>query len=77
MADAVRAGTTRRGFLALAGGAGALAAAGTGGKAAAQVSTNARIVILGAGAAGTTLANRLVARLEGARITLVDARAEH
>ncbi len=67
----------RRGFLALAGGAGALALAGAADKAQAQVTTSARIVILGAGAAGTALANRLVDRLDGAQITLVDGRAEH
>ena len=43
----------------------------------AQVATNARIVILGAGAAGTALANRLARRLDGARITLIDPRAQH
>ncbi|MFC7704442.1 FAD/NAD(P)-binding oxidoreductase [Plastorhodobacter daqingensis] len=44
---------------------------------AARVATSARIVIIGAGAAGTALANRLVQRLEGAEITLIDGRAEH
>jgi sulfide:quinone oxidoreductase len=37
----------------------------------------ARIVIIGAGAAGTALVNRLVDRLEGAQITLIDPRVEH
>lgn len=41
------------------------------------VETNARIVIIGAGAAGTALANRLVRRLEGARVTVIDPRTEH
>jgi sulfide:quinone oxidoreductase len=41
------------------------------------VRTNARIVIVGAGAAGTALANRLMARLEGARITIIDPRTTH
>ncbi|MCY6383729.1 NAD(P)/FAD-dependent oxidoreductase [Hoeflea prorocentri] len=41
------------------------------------VRTSARIVIIGAGAAGTALANRLVHRLEGARITLIDPRRDH
>ena len=68
---------SRRGFLGLAAGAGALAVAGRGAEAQQRVSTNAHIVILGAGAAGTALANRLVERLEGARITIVDGRAEH
>jgi sulfide:quinone oxidoreductase len=43
----------------------------------AQVRTRARIVILGAGAAGLAVASRLAQRLEGAEITLVDARKEH
>jgi len=68
---------SRRGFLGLAAGAGALVAAGGGARAQQRVRTNAHIVILGAGAAGAALANRLVARLEGARITIVDGRAEH
>lgn len=68
---------SRRSFLALAAGAGALATAGSGDTAQAQVATSAHIVILGAGAAGTALANRLTERLDGARITIVDGRAEH
>ena len=43
----------------------------------APVATSARIVIVGAGAAGTALANRLVRRLEGASITIVDPRPQH
>jgi sulfide:quinone oxidoreductase len=39
--------------------------------------TNARIVIIGAGAAGTSLANRLVRRLDGAQITVIDPRPDH
>jgi sulfide:quinone oxidoreductase len=39
--------------------------------------TNARIVIIGAGAAGTSLVNRLVDRLEGAQITVIDPRPDH
>jgi sulfide:quinone oxidoreductase len=54
----------------------ALAAAG-GAARGERVATKARIVIIGAGAAGTAMANRLVERLEGATITLVDPRAEH
>ncbi|TCS59757.1 sulfide:quinone oxidoreductase [Primorskyibacter sedentarius] len=42
-----------------------------------QVQTNARIVIIGAGAAGTSLVNRLWRRLEGADITILDPSAEH
>ena len=43
----------------------------------APVTTNARIVIIGAGAAGTALANRLVRRLDGASVTLIDPRPNH
>lgn len=43
----------------------------------APISTNARIVIVGAGAAGTALANRLSRRLEGASITIIDPRPQH
>jgi sulfide:quinone oxidoreductase len=69
--------TSRRGFFGLAaGGAAALAATGTETRAA-PAPTTARIVIIGAGAGGTALANRLVTRFDGARITLIDARAEH
>lgn len=68
--------TSRRAFLGL--GLAGLAAANLGQPAqAARIATKARIVIIGAGAAGTALANRLVQRLEGASITIVDARAEH
>lgn len=43
----------------------------------AQVSTRARIVIAGAGGAGMTAANRLVHRLGGASITVIERRNEH
>lgn len=43
----------------------------------AGVRTNAKIVIIGAGAAGLATASRLADRLEGASITLVDRRREH
>jgi sulfide:quinone oxidoreductase len=43
---------------------------------ASRVRTRARIVILGAGAGGTALANRLDARLEGASVTLIDGRQQ-
>lgn len=66
----------RRGFLGLAAGATALAAT-SGEVRAASVPTNAKIVIIGAGAGGTALANRLVDRLDGAQITLIDPRKEH
>lgn len=67
---------TRRAVFGLAA-AGLAAATLPGSARAAKVATKARIVIIGAGAAGTAMANRLVERLEGATITLVDARAEH
>lgn len=68
--------TSRRGFLGF--GAAGIAAASLGLPARARpVATKARIVIIGAGAAGTALVNRLVDRLEGATITVIDARAEH
>ncbi|GGE53508.1 twin-arginine translocation pathway signal [Streptosporangium jomthongense] len=41
------------------------------------VSTRARIVILGGGAAGMSMANRLVRRLSGATITVVEPRELH
>lgn len=72
--------TNRRRFLQLAAGtlAGTAAMGAASNKVQAQsVSTSARIVILGAGAAGTALANRLSERLDGATITLIDGRAEH
>ncbi len=68
---------TRRGFLGLAAGAGALAAAGSQAPAQEKVPTSARIVIIGAGAAGAAIANRLDERLDGAEITLIDGRVEH
>lgn len=68
---------SRRAFFALAAAGGAAAALSTSDATAQAVTTNARIVIIGAGAAGTALANRLVRRLEGAQITLIDPRAEH
>ncbi len=67
---------TRRGFLGLAAGGAALAA-GASALSARAVRTRARIVILGAGAGGAAIANRLSERLEGAEITLVDGRAQH
>jgi sulfide:quinone oxidoreductase len=69
--------TSRRAFLALAAAGGAAAALPGRGRASKAVPTNARIVIIGAGAAGTALVNRLVDRLEGAQITLIDPRVEH
>lgn len=67
----------RRQMLSLAAGGAALAATGTAERAEAQVLTKARIVIIGAGAGGTSLANRLVKRLDGAEIILIDPRVDH
>jgi sulfide:quinone oxidoreductase len=70
----------RRRFLGGSMGAAALAAAAIAPATpatAARLKTSARILILGAGAAGTALANRLVSRLEGARITILDPRKQH
>ncbi|MCC5976251.1 MAG: NAD(P)/FAD-dependent oxidoreductase [Rubellimicrobium sp.] len=69
--------TNRRQFLGLAAGAAALGGLGAAPARASRVPTNARIVILGAGAAGAAIANRLTERLDGARITIIDGRAEH
>ena len=69
----------RRQFLTAAAASGAAASviAAEGAAQAQPVQTSARIVIIGAGAAGTTLANRLVHRLDGAQITLIDPRQTH
>ncbi|MER2606314.1 MAG: FAD/NAD(P)-binding oxidoreductase [Siculibacillus sp.] len=66
----------RRSFLA---GAGALSLAGLGASSgrAASVKTTARIVVAGAGAAGLAVVNRLVSRLDGAEIVIVDPRRPH
>lgn len=42
-----------------------------------KVKTAARIVILGGGSAGMTLANQFNNRLEGAKITVIDPRKDH
>lgn len=44
---------------------------------AAPVPTSARIVIAGAGAAGISMAANLLKRLDGARITVIDAKRQH
>ncbi len=68
----------RRSFLKLgAAGAGTLLLLPESASAAPKVKTAARIVIAGAGAAGLTTAAQLAQRLEGAQITLVDARKAH
>lgn len=77
MSDTSPMRASRRAFLGLAGGAAALAATRPAPVQASRIRTGARIVILGAGAAGAALANRLVARLDGAQITLIDGRPEH
>ncbi|MEJ6388720.1 NAD(P)/FAD-dependent oxidoreductase [Gymnodinialimonas ulvae] len=69
----------RRSFLtaALAGGV-AAGLVTRGEQASAQtIQTSAKIVIIGAGAAGMALANRLVRRLDGAQITMIDPRPNH
>ncbi len=67
---------TRRGFFGLAAGRAALAVSG-GAVQAERVRTSARIAIVGAGAGGTAIANRLANRLEGAAITIIDGRMQH
>ena len=69
----------RRDFLSLSalGAATALVPATGAAPARAQVTTSAHVVIVGAGAAGTALANRLSERLDGARITIIDPRRTH
>jgi sulfide:quinone oxidoreductase len=67
---------SRRAMFALTTGA-AVALGHAGPSAASRIKTNARIVIIGAGAAGTALANRLVAKLDGGSITLIDPRRDH
>lgn len=73
----------RRDFLALSASGAVLAATGLGASAlltaapARAVSTQARIVIVGAGAAGVSLASRLSSGLDGARITIIDSREAH
>lgn len=69
----------RRHFLSLAIASGAIASSldGRADANTAPIETSARIVIVGAGAGGTALANRLVRRLEGATITVIDPRQAH
>lgn len=69
--------TSRRAFLGAMATGGAVAALPAAEARAQAVATNARIVILGAGAAGAALANRLTARLDGAQITIIDPRQRH
>ncbi|WP_099828118.1 NAD(P)/FAD-dependent oxidoreductase [Oceaniglobus indicus] len=67
---------SRRAFLGLVAG-GLATASAVRPAAAARVRTKARIVVIGAGAAGLALVNRLVDRLEGANITILDPSAGH
>ncbi|MDP2082726.1 MAG: FAD/NAD(P)-binding oxidoreductase [Pseudotabrizicola sp.] len=67
---------SRRGFFGLAAGGLALSAAMKPARAQ-TVRSKARIVIVGAGAGGTGMANRLAERLDGAEITIVDGRKDH
>ncbi|MBV6273714.1 NAD(P)/FAD-dependent oxidoreductase [Alcaligenaceae bacterium CGII-47] len=69
----------RRQFLSLAAlsGAGVLTVSRTTAAAPKQVKTNAKIIIVGAGAAGASLANRLVRRVDGATITIIDPSQNH
>ncbi|MFW5641184.1 MAG: NAD(P)/FAD-dependent oxidoreductase, partial [Roseicyclus sp.] len=72
--------STRRAFLAMAAAGGALATLPARDARAAEgapVRTNAKVVIIGAGAAGSALANRLRRRLEGADITIIDPSVTH
>ncbi|WP_438985972.1 NAD(P)/FAD-dependent oxidoreductase [Marivivens donghaensis] len=76
MTNSLNPSIGRRGFLGLAAGGAALVVS-TAETQAAPIPTNAKIVIIGAGAGGTALANRLVERLNGAQITIIDPRPQH
>ncbi len=75
--------TSRRRFLAgsaLAAGSAASGIGATGllaSQPAKAVATNAHIVVVGAGAAGLSIATRLSRQLDGARISLIDSRKVH
>ena len=77
MMDLDKLAASRRAFMGLVAAGGAAAALGTTGAQAAKTRTSARILILGAGAGGAAMANRLSQRLEGAQITVLDGRAQH
>lgn len=72
---------SRRRFLGQAGlgvlGAGVLGSGLAFGSDGRVINSSARIVIVGAGAAGLALANRLDRALDGARITIIDRRERH
>ncbi len=67
----------RRALLGLLAAGGVAGVTASGSASAQTVNTSARIVILGAGAAGMALANRLNDRLNGAEITVIDGRERH
>lgn len=67
----------RRQFLKYGAGAGAAGLLYASGLQARPLATRARIVILGGGAGGMAMANRLSRRLDGARISLVEPREVH
>ena len=71
--------TSRRAWLTGVSGAGVALAAGAASTPAhaARVATTAHIVIAGSGLAGLALAHRLTKMLDGAKITLIDAKEEH
>lgn len=64
-------------FSTLAAGSSAISLKSPSVQAASKTKTSARIVIAGAGAAGLSAANLLSQRLDGAKITLLDARKAH
>ena len=72
-------GLTRRDFLALGAAltGGALLSTSKPARASERIKTKARILIAGAGAAGLSAAAQLANRLEGATITIFDARKDH
>jgi len=74
-----RAVASRRTWLAAAAGTGAALGMGLqpGPARAARLATKAHIVIAGSGLAGIAIAHRLHAMLDGARITIVDAKEVH
>lgn len=83
MSDSNPTNTSRRRFLAGSAMAAGAAASGVSGGAllksntAKAVTTNARIVIAGGGAAGLSIATRLDRQLDGAQITVIESRETH
>ncbi|MDP3540436.1 MAG: FAD/NAD(P)-binding oxidoreductase [Azonexus sp.] len=78
LGDAKAVSLDRRKFLMFgAAGAGSLLLRPGDAHAADKVKSSAQIVIAGAGAAGLAAASYLVQKLDGAKITLIDARKEH